>query len=98
MSPTKDSPAQSRRDNWDDGDFRLLMEMWPDDRGEVYLGGTGRNVIIYRRIADRFEWCAGRGRRGGGRRDREVRSDGRILPCKNKDPAASGVSRLMLPL
>ena len=55
------------------------------------LEGTGRNVAIYRGIADRFEWCAGRGRGGGGRRDREVIKEGRMLPCTNKESAASDV-------
>ena len=59
MSPTKDSPAQRRRDNWYDGDVRLLLEVWADDHVQADLEGTGRNVTIYQRIADRFEWCAG---------------------------------------
>ena len=94
----KDSPAQTQRDNWDDGDIRLLYEIWSDDRVQSDLGGTDRNFTIYRRIAARFECCAGRGQGGGGQRDWEVRTEGRILLCTNKESVASDVSCLMLPL
>ena len=54
MSQTKDSPSQTRRDNWDDGDVRLLIDIWADDRVQADLEGTGRNITIYRRIAERL--------------------------------------------
>ena len=53
------------------------------------LEDTGHSFTICRRIADRFEWCAGRGRGGGGRRDREVIKEGRILQIKSRQQATS---------
>ena len=60
------------------------------------LEGTGRNFTICRRIADSNGVLA----EGGGRGDREVIKDGRILLCTNKESAASDlpVLGLMLPL
>ena len=50
------SHAQTqRRDNWDDGEVRILLEVWGDDRVQADLEGTSRNITIYRRIADRLD-------------------------------------------
>jgi len=49
-TPTKDT--QMRRDNWDDGDVHLLLEMLVDDRVQAKLEDTGQNRTTYRCIAD----------------------------------------------
>ena len=54
QTQTKDSPSQTRRDNWEDGDVRMLLDIWADDRVQADLEGTGRNITIYRRIAERL--------------------------------------------
>ena len=43
-----------RRDNWDDEEVRMLLEVWGDDRVQADLEGIGRNITMYRRIADRL--------------------------------------------
>ena len=51
-----------RRDTWDDGEVRILLEVWGDGRVQADLEGTGRNITIYRRSAVRLN----RGLGGGG--------------------------------
>ena len=48
------SETAVRRDNWTDGEIRVLLEMWSDDRIQESLESSGRNIVVYRRIADRF--------------------------------------------
>ena len=82
MSSVKEICKQTqRRDNWDDGEVRHLLEVWGDDRVQADLEGNGRNITIYRRIADRLNRGLGEGRS-------ERTAVCRILPFQNKAFAA----------
>ena len=59
------------------------------------LEGTDRNLTIYQRIADRIE-SNGVLAEGGGRRDREVIKEDKIMPGTNKESATSDVSCLLI--
>ena len=48
------SEAAVRRDNWTDGEIRVLLDMWSDDMIQESLESSGRNIVVYRRITDRF--------------------------------------------
>ena len=48
------SETTVRRDNWTDGEIRVLLDMWADDRIQESLESSGRNIVVYRRIADRW--------------------------------------------
>ena len=60
MSESNDTDARKsettvqRRDNWNDGEIRMLLDMWADDTIQESLESSGRNIVVYRRIADRF--------------------------------------------
>ena len=60
MSESNDTDARKsettvqRRDNWNDGEIRVLLDMWADDTIQESLESSGRNVVVYRRVADRF--------------------------------------------
>ena len=60
MSESNDTDARKsettvqRRDNWNDGEIRVLLDMWGDDKIQESLESSGRNIVVYRRIADRF--------------------------------------------
>ena len=46
------SPSQSRRENWDDCEIRKLIVVWGHSRIQRDLNGVGRNIVVYRRIAE----------------------------------------------
>ena len=56
-----------RDNNWVDAEIRLLIDLWRDDRVQSDLESTGRNIMVYRRIADRLNRAM-----PGGREDRQV--------------------------
>ena len=41
-------------DNWNDEEIRVLLNLWADDRIQESLESFGRNIVVYRRMADRF--------------------------------------------
>ena len=43
-----------RRFDGTDGEIRVLLDMWADDRIQESLESSGRNIVVYRRIADRW--------------------------------------------
>ena len=40
--------------NCNDWEIRVLLDMWADDKIQESLESSGRNIMVYRRIADRF--------------------------------------------
>ena len=42
-SVVKECKETQRRDNWDDGEVRILLEVCGDDRVQADLEGTSRN-------------------------------------------------------
>ena len=63
MSESNDTDARKsettvqRRDNWNDGEIRVLLDMWADDKIQESLESSGRNIVVYRGKADRFKWA-----------------------------------------
>ena len=43
-----------RRDNWEEEEVRTLLDLWKDAHVQSELDGSGRNISIYRRLADRL--------------------------------------------
>ena len=60
MSKSNDTDAAKneiiiqRRDNGNDWEFRVLLDPWADDRIQESLETSGRDIVVYRHIADRF--------------------------------------------
>ena len=60
MSESNDTDAMKsettvqRRHNWNAGEIRVLLDMWADERIQESLESSGRNIVVYMRIADRF--------------------------------------------
>ena len=58
MSESNDTDARKsettvqRRDNWNDAEIRVLLDMWADDKIQELLESSGRNIVVYRGIAD----------------------------------------------
>ena len=50
----KSETTVQRRDNWNVGEIRMLLDMWADDKIKESLDSSGRNIVVYRRTADRF--------------------------------------------
>ena len=47
----KSETTVPRRDNWTDGEIRVLFDIWADDRIQESLESSGRNIVVYRGIA-----------------------------------------------
>ena len=43
-----------RENNWVDAEIRLLIDLWGDDQVQSDLESSCRNIVVYRRIADRL--------------------------------------------
>ena len=81
QSQSSSSTAESRKEeaaaasvtkrdnNWVDAEIRLLIDLWLGDRVQSDLETTGRNIMVYRRIADRLNRAM-----PGGREDRQDRT------------------------
>ena len=39
-------------DNWEEEEVRTLLDLWKDAHVQSELDGSGRNIIIYWRLAD----------------------------------------------
>ena len=48
-----------RENNWGDAEIRLLIDLWGDDQVQSDLESSCRNIVVYRRIADRLNRAMG---------------------------------------
>ena len=48
-----------REHNWVDAEIRLLIDLWGDDHVQSDLVSSCRNIVVYRRIADRLNRAMG---------------------------------------
>ena len=48
-----------RENNWVDAEIRLLIDLWGDDQVQSDLESSCRNIVVYRRIADRLNRAMG---------------------------------------
>ena len=60
-----------RENNWVDAEIRLLIYLWGDDQVQSDLESSCRNIVVYRRIADRLN-------RAMNGRNRSPRQDCRV--------------------
>ena len=46
--------SSGHRDNWDDEEVRIYLDLWRDDHVQIQLESTGQNITIYQWMADRL--------------------------------------------